>query len=215
MSSTPMQEPSTSSSTNRKAKAKRRRRIGCEFLTDSRRGVLIEYDPASYIVTATGNKIEKSGDLRGLERIMVAGKTILEKKVTLRSDLATISIGQYCLIGENTVLQPAGQEHRGQTAYMPMQLGDYTIIERDCFIQAAAIGSKSHIAKNVRIGPRCVLFDCCSVTEGSVLKPGTIVPPYCVFSGNPAVFVAHLPPTFGEECVDHSREYFRSFRRQS
>lgn len=74
MSSTPMQEPSTSSSTNRKAKAKRRRRIGCEFLTDSRRGVLIEYDPASYIVTATGNKIEKSGDLRGLERIMVAGK---------------------------------------------------------------------------------------------------------------------------------------------
>jgi len=72
------------------------------------------------------------------------------------------------------------------------------MIEDDCVIVAASIGSYVHIEKNCVISRRCILKDCCFILEGSILAPDTVVPPFTVFGGTPATFQYELPESFQE-----------------
>jgi dynactin-5 len=59
-----------------------------------------------------------------------------------------------------------------------------------------------------------VLKDCCWVEEGSVLAPGTVVPPFTIFGGTPAVQKGQLPECFQEMQKEASLTNYSTFLPQ-
>lgn len=89
-------------------------------------------DKDQFITTKSGNKISRQCVLVGKEKIALpSGKvqcsilcpalkrpnpcaqSIIEAKVVLRGDLGVITVGQYCVIGENTVVRCPDQRFKG------------------------------------------------------------------------------------------------------
>merc|ERR1712003_147109 len=54
--------------------------------------------------------------------------------------------------------------------------------------------------------------DCGMVLENTVLAPGTVVPPYTVFGGNPGRCVGRLPPTFDMIMNEHTHAFYAAFK---
>lgn len=63
-------------------------------------------------------------------------------------------------------------------------------------------------------GRHSVLKDCCWVEEGSVLAPGTVVPPFTIFGGSPAVQKGQLPECFQEMQKEASLINYNTFLPQ-
>eukprot|EP00455_Lapot_gusevi_P006901 TRINITY_DN12972_c0_g1_i1.p1 TRINITY_DN12972_c0_g1~~TRINITY_DN12972_c0_g1_i1.p1 ORF type:complete len:216 (-),score=30.05 TRINITY_DN12972_c0_g1_i1:220-792(-) len=175
---------------------------------------VIYFSKADYITTKLGNKISRNSVLCGSDKIVVLGKTMIEAQSVLRGDLSNINIGKSCIIAERVVIRPP-EFFKGQVAYLPVTIGNYVVIERDSVVEAVSIGHCTHIGKNCVIGKRCMLSECCRIMDDTVLAPGTIVPPLCVFAGNPGVFVAKLPESYQETRIEHVNTYYKHFRRST
>jgi len=158
----------------------------------------IYYTKEDYIETLTGNRVSRKSVLCGSQNIRLYGKAIIKPNTIIRGDLANVNIGRFSLVGENTVIRPSYKRFKGLIAFFPLNIGDHVMIEDDCVIVAASIGSYVHIGKNCVISRRCILKDCCYILEGSVLAPDTVVPPFTVFGGIPATFQYELPESFQE-----------------
>lgn len=85
----------------------------------------------------------------------------------VRGDLAGVKIGRHCIIGERVVIRPPFKKFQTgflfkklflnnsfivtffllSVAFFPIHIGDYVVIEDDCVINAANIGSYVHIGK--------------------------------------------------------------------
>eukprot|EP01083_Nonionella_stella_P139963 428138_1 len=174
---------------------------------------IIEFNGKEHVVyvTRTGNKISKATTLCGLEQFTVVGKTIIEKGVVFRGDLAKISIGMYTIICRDAVIRPGLQPYTEKVGYIPLSIGNHTVIEEGSIVEAASVGSYVHIGKNCVIGQRCIISDCAVITDDPVLAPGTVVPPFTIFSGNPAKYVERLPIAFADECKDHTMAFYNNF----
>jgi carbonic anhydrase/acetyltransferase-like protein (isoleucine patch superfamily) len=61
---------------------------------------------------------------------------------------------------------------------VPMVIGSHTVVERDCRIRAAAIGSYCWIGKRVVLGERVIVKDCCVIRDDVVLGDDTVIPPF-------------------------------------
>jgi len=116
---------------------------------------------------------------------------------------------------KNTVIRPSYKRFKGGIAFFPLNIGDHVMIEDDCVIIAASIGSYVHIGKNCVISRRCILKDCCLILDGSVLAPDTVVPPFTVFGGTPATFMYELPESFQELQRQRSIGYYDSMQLKS
>ncbi len=51
------------------------------------------------------------------------------------------------MIGERVVIRPPFKKFQTGFAFFPIHIGDYVVIEDDCIINAATIGSFVHIGK--------------------------------------------------------------------
>ena len=71
--------------------------------------VPIGYDPATYIETATGNKLSRHALLRGPAAIRLRGRCVVCPDAILRGDRATITMGRYCEVGRGAILTPSLQ----------------------------------------------------------------------------------------------------------
>eukprot|EP00823_Brevimastigomonas_motovehiculus_P005950 TRINITY_DN463_c0_g2_i1.p1 TRINITY_DN463_c0_g2~~TRINITY_DN463_c0_g2_i1.p1 ORF type:complete len:252 (-),score=77.58 TRINITY_DN463_c0_g2_i1:58-813(-) len=169
------------------------------------------YDKTAFVSTKIGNIISKKAVLHGSDKIYVRGKSIIEPGAVIRGDQASVTICQFCMIGENTILKPSDQGFKGGSTIYPLKIGEYTIIERDCIIEALTIGACVHIGKGCTISKRCILSACCRVEDDSILAPGTVVPPFTVFSGNPARMMGRLPETYELTAREHAMEYYKYF----
>ena len=65
------------------------------------------YDKARFFITSKGNKISKQVLIKGSEKILIDGKTIIQTGSVLRVDLAQISMGIYTIIREECVIRPS------------------------------------------------------------------------------------------------------------
>ena len=150
-------------------------------------------EQSAFFLTGSHSRITQNGKFVGLKKIQVTGKSIIEHNTTMRGDLAKIKIGYYVVIGEGTVLKPA-EKFGDQLSFIDMTIGDYTVIGRHCVIRAWQIGCCCWIGEGSVINNKCVVEDCGMVLENTVLAPGTVVPPYTVFAGNPGMYIilAHL-----------------------
>ena len=57
-----------------------------------------------------------------------------------------------------------------------------TIVARFALIPLSLLSLTRHC--NLQ-GERCVIKDCCQVLDGTILAPGTVIPPFTVFGGQP------------------------------
>eukprot|EP01135_Chromosphaera_perkinsii_P007381 Nk52_evm29s805 gene=Nk52_evmTU29s805 len=141
------------------------------------------YDRDEYIETASGNKVAKSSVLCGSQNIIVGGRSIIREKCVIRGDLSSVRIGKCCLFGEGTVIRPSFKRYKGKIAFFPIQIGDYTFVEKNCILNCASIGSYCYIEEGAIIGKRAVVKDCCVIKAGTVVPPDTVVAPFSYFQG--------------------------------
>lgn len=71
------------------------------------------------MITPSGNKVHRNGTIVNGQKISVEGRTIIQPKVTLRGDIANISTGRYCFIGQNTQLRPSSKKFKGLVLSIP------------------------------------------------------------------------------------------------
>jgi len=169
------------------------------------------YNHSDYIETTAGNKVSRQSILCGSQNIVLNGKTIVKNDCIIRGDLANVRIGRQCVIGERSVIRPPFKKFMKGVAFFPLHIGDHVLIEEDCVVNAAQVGSYVHIGKGSVIGRRCMLKDCCAIAPGSVLPPETVVPAFTVYGGSPAKFVRNLPECTQDLMIDVTKSYYQHF----
>eukprot|EP00953_Heterococcus_sp_UTEX-ZZ885_P010966 6363-Heterococcus_DN1.PRE.4 len=144
---------------------------------------------------------------------LVPVQSIVKPGAVMRGDLASIRIGRYCSVGENSIIQPGtriaddnlqeGVEPVVQ--YTPVLIGDHTVIGTGCTSEAAAIGCCVVIGDNCKLltaasacvhqsqGSNCIIKDNCCIEEGTVIASGAVVPPFSRVSGQPGRIVEDMP----------------------
>ena len=104
-------------------------------------------------------------------------------------------MGQYVILRDEVIVRPCFTTSKQQKGlkYLKMTIGDNVYVDRGSVIQALSIGSNVHIGKNCIIGQRCIIRENCKIQDGSILAPDTVVPPNCVYGGQPATYLGELP----------------------
>ena len=169
------------------------------------------YSKDEYIETASGNKVSRQSVLCGSQNIVLNGKTIIMSDCIIRGDLANVRIGRNCVISKRSVVRPPFKKFSKGVAFFPLHIGDNVLIEEDCVINAAQVGSHVHIGKNCVIGRRSVLKDCCAIADNTVLPPETVVPPFTIFGGSPGIFTGNLPECMQDIMTDVTKSYYQHF----
>jgi len=169
-----------------------------------------QVDQQAFFLTQSQSRITQNGKFVGLNKIRITGKSIIEHNTTLRGDLAKIEIGYYVVIGEGTILKPA-EKFGDSLQFIEMKIGDYTVVGRNCVIRAMKIGYCCWIGEGAVINNRCTIKDCAMILDDTVLAPGTVVPSYTVFAGNPGKCVGRLPPTFDMIMNEHTHAFYAKF----
>lgn len=78
-------------------------------------------------------------------------------------------------------------------------------------IKAFSIGSYVHIGKNVVLEEGCFINFCCLIMPNSVVVENTRVPPYSIFSGNPAKRIGDLPPSTIQMMIEATTRYYELY----
>ena len=52
-----------------------------------------------------------------------------------------------CVIGERSVIRPPFKKFMKGVAFFPLHIGDHVLIEEDCVVNAAQVGSYVHIGR--------------------------------------------------------------------
>ena len=69
------------------------------------------YESGKFFITSKGNKISRQVLIKGSDRILIDGKTIILTGCVLRGDLAQITMGYYCVIREECIIRPTYTKH--------------------------------------------------------------------------------------------------------
>ncbi|ORY20638.1 trimeric LpxA-like protein [Naematelia encephala] len=181
---------------------------------------LITYEKGTYIETDTGNKVSRRAVIAGATNIILGGKSIIQSGAILRGDLrratagqhVVISMGRYCLIGENAVLRPPGKIYKGVFTFYPVKIADYVHIGPSCVIEAAQIGHGVEIGKGCILGKFVIIKDLVVLLPDTVLPEGTVVPSLTVWGGNPGRCIESLPETYQETVEARCKGYYQRFR---
>lgn len=161
---------------------------------------------SSYIKTATNNYVSRAAVVEGPSRVELKGKSVLQKNVTVRGDLATIRMGRYCFLEESTTLEPA---KINQEKHVPMFIRGNVYIGKNCVIHAASIGTNVYIDDNCVIGERAIIKDNCWITEGTHLGNDTVIPPFSRVSDGRVV--EELPPSAATELQEMAHKQYQDF----
>ena len=175
----------------------------------------IEYSLDDYILTSTGNIISRKATICKPQTVEIPnGRCIICPDVIIRGDLAAVQLNKYSFVGTGTVLHPSyinavsappvgsvvnstsGSTEAASSKvvkFIPQTIGSHCMIGENCVIEAAVLGTGCVIGDNCVLSKRCILKDYVWVTEGSVVPPDMVIPPFCIVSGNPAQIVGERP----------------------
>ncbi|KAJ3424977.1 dynactin subunit 5 [Anaeramoeba flamelloides] len=169
------------------------------------------FDPNQYLVTKPGNKISNKSILRGSQRIILSGKSIIKENTMIRGDLATTSFGKFCIIEKDCVIKPPYRRFQNQVVFYQLSIGNFNIIGENSVISSASIGNFVEIGKNCIIERGCILKDCCKILDGTILPAETVVAPYQIYGGKPGKLIGSLPESRLEYFQDYCIELYNSF----
>lgn len=183
---------------------------------------LVEYDPKEFITTPSGVKVSRKATIASPENVeMPGGKSIIQHGVLIEGNLSNITISKYCYIDEASKLTPSSipdsmvidnSRNAATTTYVPMHIGKYTKIGKDCQIQAASIGLGCRIGNRCIISNRAILKDHVHVCDDAVIPADTVIPPFSIVSGVPAKIVGELPESAPLSTQFESKQTFSMFK---
>lgn len=78
-------------------------------------------------------------------------------------------------------------------------------------IKAFSIGSYVHIGKNVVLEEGCIINICSQILPNSVVVENTRIPPYSIFSGNPAKRIGELLPSTIQMMIEATTRYYELY----
>ena len=171
----------------------------------------IPFSKASYIETASGNRVSRQSVLCGSQNIILNGKNVVASEAVIRGDLANVRVGRHCVIGAKAVVRPPFKKFSKGVAFFPLQIGDHVFIGEGAVVNAAVVNSYVYIGKDAVVGRRCVLKDCCVIEEGAVVPPETVVPAFTRYAGSPAKKVDELPECAQDVMIDFTKSYYNKF----
>jgi dynactin-5 len=178
---------------------------------------VVEAPAKEYGVTPNKTKIHRFAFILGRRFITIGSSCVVQRSAMLRGDMGEIRVGKYCTIGESAILRPPSrppgveQQHRPGRRNL-LQIADHTVIEEDCVIQAAFIGSCVQVCKGAIVSNLAIVHNCCYLAPGCVVPPGAVVPPFSIMEGNPAVRTGELPETCREIAINHTVTTFERFQ---
>ena len=170
------------------------------------------FNAKDYMSTSSGNIVSRGSILCGTQNIHLHGKTIISKDTIIRGDLAYIRIGRYCILEQGAVVRPPSKRFTKGFHFIPLNIGNYVHVGHNAVIEAAQIGSYVMVGKNCVISPLCILRDCCEIMDGSVLAPGTVVPPFSRYGGVPAKLICELPQCSSNMIKEYVVDKYKNFQ---
>ena len=109
------------------------------------------------------------------------------------------------------MLRPTQKKDKGKLVFVQLDLGNHVTIEKGSVVCAISIGNNVHIGANCIIGHRSKIHDNCKILDGSILAPDTVVPPYCVFGGQPAIYLGELPESMQIVNENLAKSFYNNF----
>ena len=166
-----------------------------------------------WIITESGNRINRKVKLKDTQSIVLGGKTTLHHGVTLNSDCksktnptAAITVGRYTHIQQSCTITPAYRNND----YVPSKIGDYVQFGEGSSSQALQIASCVIVGRNCDLQNCCIVRDAVIVDDGTVIAPYTVIPPYSRVSGVPGRVVEELPESLTDSIRDRMRATYSS-----
>jgi dynactin-5 len=206
---------------------------------------------SSYIQTSTGNWVSRRAVIEHARHVELKGRSVVHADSKFKAaDAPTgwIRAGRYVHVGAGTTIQPAllpahHQQSRrqqrtndtdaadtaDQNVYVPVTIGSHTIIRKNCYLQAAAVGSYCWIGRSVVLGPRVIIKDCCVIADNVTIPADTIIPPFTrvtveaiAAASSPSspssdkqpssrLVCRELPPSTAQELQEQSMELYQNF----
>ena len=169
------------------------------------------YEGNKFFITSKGNKISRQVLIKGSDRILIDGKSIILSGCVLRGDLAQINMGYFCIIKEECIFRPCYTKIQGRLKYSKMTIGDNVFIDKDSIVSALKIGNNVQIGKSCIIGQRSQIHDNAKILDNTILPPDSVIPPNTVYGGKPAQFIAELPESAGYIAKEFTVNYYNMF----
>ena len=167
-----------------------------------------------YIKTTTHNYVSRLATIDGAKQVEIKGRSILERGVIVKGNLAIVRVGRYCVINDNTVIEPPPMVPLTLNKNVPISIGSHTYIGSHCSINAAAIGSMVYIGNNVRLGKRCIIKDNCIIEDGVIVGDDTVIPPFTRVTKTNPRYYNELPPSIAIQLQNLSLDRFENFRQE-
>ena len=100
----------------------------------------------------------------------------------------------------------------------PAQIHETAIVEADvrigdstCVWDGVHIRRGANIGKNCIIGHRVVIKDNTKILDDSVLAADTIVPPFTIYGGKPALYLGELTESMAQVNATLAKDYYKNF----
>jgi carbonic anhydrase/acetyltransferase-like protein (isoleucine patch superfamily) len=132
--------------------------------------------------TSNALYIAPSADIIGA--VTLAEETTIWFNVTIRGDMAPISIGRGTNIQDNTVVHV--------NAGMPTHIGNYVTVGHSAIIHACTINDHALIGMGAIILDEAVIGEECLVAAGALVSPRKQFPPRSLIVGSPARVIRTL-----------------------
>lgn len=180
--------------------------------------VFQEYPSEKFIQTSTGNIISRSTLICKPQALEVpGGKCFINEDVTIRADLAAIQLNRYTQIEKNCILRPChtllfDSKNLNSFKFIPLTIGAYTIIQENCIIQAASIGTCCEIGKNCILSERVILKDYVKVLDNTIIPPDMVIPPFAIVGGSPAKILGEQPESVTTIASQLATERYKGIR---
>uniref|UniRef100_A0A7S0STE1 Dynactin subunit 5 n=1 Tax=Chromulina nebulosa TaxID=96789 RepID=A0A7S0STE1_9STRA len=154
---------------------------------------IIEFNPAEYIQTASGNIISRKCSIYKPQNVEIPqGKVIIKENVILRGDLMNIQINKYTMICQNTIIRPSYGIINDTFRFIPLIIGSNCYIGENSVIEAATIGLGCYIGNNCIIGKRVILKDYVRVEDDTIVPADTVITPFSIVSGKPGKIIGEV-----------------------
>lgn len=160
-----------------------------------------------YIQTNSGNIISRKCTMLKSQNVeFPSGKCVILDNVILKGDFAPIKVDKYCIIQENTTIQPChlildmkinnnsikNDSQSNNIKYIPLTIGAYTYIGKNCMINSASIGLGCIIGDNCILNSRSILKDHVHVEDNTIIPNDMVIPPFAIVSGTPGKIIGFV-----------------------
>jgi phenylacetic acid degradation protein len=147
--------------------------------------------------------------------VEIGEKCYIGPDVTIRGDLAHITIGNNNIIEDGVLIIPGDEFSEGVIRHSEIITGNYGIIGKGSILQGSYLGDYFKLGNGSIIEKGVQINEGVFVLAGSIVAAGMIIAPMSVLIGNPAHILRKL--SFGEKeqhesYIDAYYEFIKTYQ---